>query len=67
MSRVQRVSVLLESVLDGAPTPERLLDRLIVNAIDQGFDWHEIVCVVDEAERRTGLRLHPMHSHTDRP
>ncbi|HYH22620.1 MAG TPA: hypothetical protein VD995_28760 [Azospirillum sp.] len=64
MSKTHRISALLDAVLDGTSHPQRLLDRLLVKAMDQGLDWHDIVCAVDEAERRTGLRLHPMGGPT---
>lgn len=67
MSRMHTISALLDSVLDGTSHPQRLLDRLLVKAMEQGLNWHEIVCAVDEAERRTGLRLHPMGGQADRP
>lgn len=80
MSKMDRISTLLDSVLDDATPPrgtsarntlphnilaQSILDRLIVMAMDRGLDWHEIVCAVDEAERRTGLRLHPVGGRAD--
>lgn len=66
VTTVQRISTLLDMVLEAPRTPHCLLDTIVAKGIAGGLDWYEIVSAVDEAERRTGLQLHPA-SHTPFP
>lgn len=63
MTTAQRISALLDGTLTDAATPHVLLDRIVVKGIAGGLEWYEIVSAVDEAERLTGLPLHPVN-HT---
>lgn len=58
----QRIAALLNATLVDVGAPQQLLDRIVSKGIADGLEWHEIVSAVDEAERRTGLRLHPAHA-----
>lgn len=60
--KTQRIAQLLDDSLALAQHPEHLLHHIVVEGMALGLDWREIVLAVDEAERRTGLSLHPAGS-----
>lgn len=64
MTSGERIAALLDHALDETVMPDRLLDRIVSKGIADGLEWHEIVSAVDEAERRTGLALHPAHARS---
>lgn len=60
MRSQQRIAAVLDKALAEPHGPRHLLDRIVAKGIADGLEWHEIVTAVDEAERRTGLPLHPV-------
>jgi hypothetical protein len=57
---------LLDVALGNTGHPQRLVERIVADGIANGLEWHEIVNAVDEAERRTGLALHPINARAFR-
>ncbi|HSV30284.1 MAG TPA: hypothetical protein VLL76_12040 [Candidatus Omnitrophota bacterium] len=66
MMNARRISDLLDKALDDTGDPRRLIDRILAEAMASGLDWRDIMSAIDLAERRTGLRLHPVGFRTER-
>lgn len=64
MLKDRRITQLLETVLAQSLSAEALLDHIVVAGIAAGLNWDDLVLAVDEAERLTGLRLHPAPAPT---
>jgi hypothetical protein len=60
MLKNRRITRLLDSVLAKRPAADGLLECIVLGGIAAGLEWHELVLAVDEAERMTGQRIHPV-------
>jgi hypothetical protein len=65
--KTRRICAVLDAAMGRTLQPQHLVERIVTTGITRGLEWDEIVLAVDEAERRTGLALHPISPRTGQP